>query len=152
MESSSSSDNGSSLGDFVTEVKEINELIGEEDDSLFTFKSRVTISLPPDATSHQMSRSASAPQIDRGADELSAFLRVDGADGTHYHQQAIYEEAGNASLGCLERPTPNDELAEYDKRSDVAATTRTLGRSVNIHNSSLLCAPLFLLRDAKIKE
>jgi hypothetical protein len=153
MESSSSSDNGSSQDEFVTEFKETNELVREADDdasnSLYTFKSRMTITLPPDAASLQMSRSASAPQIHRGADELSAFLRVDGADGTLYHQQAI-SEAGNASLGCLESPTPNDELAEFDKRSAAATTRTTLGRSVNIHNSSLLCVfPVYRRRKDK---
>jgi hypothetical protein len=142
MESLSSSDNESPQDEFVTKVKELGRKADDPNNSLFTFQSQLTISLPPDAASLQMSRSASAPQIHRGADELSAFLRADGADGTLYHQQAI-SEAGNASLGCLESPTPNDELAEFDKRS---AAATTLGRSVSIHNSSLLCARLSHIR------
>jgi hypothetical protein len=127
MENSSLSDNESSHCELVSGV-------GATSEPLLTIKSHLTISLPPDAASHQMSRSASAPHILEDADELSAFLRVDGAD---YQQQAI-SEAGNASLGCLESPTPNDQLAEFDKRS--ADADATLGRSVNIHNSSLLYA------------
>lgn len=142
MASSSSSSNGSSQGAFLTEIRAPDQMADESENSTFTLKSRVTISMPSEVA--QMRRSASDPQINAAAEELSAFLRVDGADGTCYQQHFIAaEEAENASLGPFE--TPSDELAtEFDKRStSTAAATRTLGRSVIIFTTNLFCVHAF---------
>jgi len=111
-------DISSSDQESATEIEQTDQFIREASDessSFFTFRSRVTISLPS-----EMELLRHEKEEDGGGNEEARF---------YLYQPPSVSEAGNSpsSLGSLESLTANEDSTEGDKKS---ATARNLSRSV----------------------